>query len=214
MDVTLTVETGRPTGSRPASRLRAEGKVPGVVYGLGSEPVPVVVEWPELRRALTTEAGLNALISLTVDGNTNLSVVKELQRHPVRRNVTHVDFMLIDRDAPLAVDVPVSLVGTPTKLDAMKGMVDQFLHTLQVKAKPGEIPTQLEVSVDDLELGGQVKVGDVVLPAGVTCDLDPELPVCQGSPTRSTIILQQQMAKEAKGEEWSEADEAEARAHE
>lgn len=208
MDVSLTVESGRPTGSRPASRLRAEGKVPGVVYGLGSEPVSVVVEWPELRRALTTEAGLNALISLTVDGSTNLSVVKELQRHPVRRNVTHVDFMLIDRDAPLSVDVPLSLVGTSSKLEAMKGMVDQFLYTLQVKAKPGEIPTQIEVSVEDLELGGQVKVGEVVLPDGVTCDLDPELPVCQGSPTRSTIIMQQAAAREARGEEPIEVDDS------
>src|SRR5262245_49551976 len=111
MDVTLTVETGRPTGSRASGRLRATGKVPGVVYGLGVEPTAVPVDWPELRRALSTPAGLNALIDLTVSGGTggtaeraHLSVVKELQRDPVKRTVRHVDFMLIDRDAPLAVD--------------------------------------------------------------------------------------------------------------
>lgn len=198
MDVTLTVETGRPIGSRVSGRLRSAGKVPGVVYGLGSEPTPVSVDWPELRRALSTPAGLNALIELDVDGRTNLSVVKELQRDPVRRTVRHVDFMLIDRDAPLAVDVPLNLVGEAPKLEAMKGIVDQLLYALTIKAKPGTIPTQIDVDVSHLELGTQAKVGEVVLPDGVTTDVDPETPVAQGSPTRSTIILQQQ-AKEATG---------------
>jgi large subunit ribosomal protein L25 len=195
MDVSLTAETGRPIGSRSSGRLRLEGKVPGVVYGLGSEPVAITVEWPELRRALTTEAGLNALIDLTVDGSTNLSVVKDLQRDPVRRSVTHVDFMLIDRDAPLTVDVPLNLVGTAPALEAMKGMVDQLLYTLTVKAKPGTIPTAIDVDISSLDLGTQVRVGDIELPAGVTSDVDVEAPVAQGSATRSTIILQQAQGK-------------------
>jgi large subunit ribosomal protein L25 len=199
MDVTLTAETGRPTGSRVSGRLRAAGKVPGVVYGLGSEPTPVTVDWPELRRALSTPAGLNALIELSVGGRTNLSVVKELQRDPVKRNVRHVDFMLIDRDAPLDVDVPLNLVGESPKLEAMKGIVDQILYALTIKARPGTIPTQIDVDVSEVELGSQVKVADVVLPEGVTTEVDPETAVAQGSPTRSTIILQQDAAKEAGG---------------
>src|SRR5579871_3855242 len=111
MDVTLVAETGRVTGSRPARRLRAEGLVPGVVYGLDREPVSVAVAWPELRRALTTEAGLNALITLDVEGHQDLTIVKDLQRDPVRRSVTHVDFLRIDRDAEISVDVPIVLVG-------------------------------------------------------------------------------------------------------
>ena len=201
MDVTLTVETGRPTGSRDSGRLRAAGKVPGVVYGLGSEPTPVTVDWPELRRALSTEAGLNALIELDVNGKTNLSVVKELQRDPVKRTVRHVDFMLIDRDAPLAVDVPLNVVGESPKLEAMKGIVDQMLYTLTVKAKPGTIPTQIDVDVSEIELGTSVKVGEITLPDGVTTEVDPETPIAQGSPTRSTIILQQTAAREAAGED-------------
>jgi large subunit ribosomal protein L25 len=201
MDVTLTVETGRPTGSRVSGRLRAAGKVPGVVYGLGSEPTPVTVDWRELRRALSTEAGLNALIELDVDGSTNLSVVKELQRDPVKRNVRHVDFMLIDREAPLAVDVPLNIVGESPKLEAMKGIVDQLLYALTVKAKPGTIPTQIDVDVSEIELGTAVKVGEITLPAGVTTEVDPEMPIAQGGPTRSTIILQQQAAREAAGED-------------
>jgi ribosomal protein L25 (general stress protein Ctc) len=152
MDVSLTAQTGRPTGSRPASRLRAQGKVPGVVYGLQSEPVPVTVEWPELRKALTTSAGLNALIDLEVDGQTNLSVVKELQRDAVRRTVTHVDFLLIDRDAPLEVDVPLVVVGTPSKLGVDEGH-DRPANFLLQAARPSH---QIEVDVV-YPLGSSVK---------------------------------------------------------
>jgi large subunit ribosomal protein L25 len=191
MDVSLTAETGRPIGSRASGRLRAAGKVPGVVYGLGSETVAVTVDWPELRRALSTESGLNALIDLSIDGTSNLSVVKDLQRDPIRRTVRHVDFMLIDRDEPLVVDVPLTLVGEAPALEAMKGMIDQLLYHLTVRAKPGFIPTQIEVDVSGLDLGTSVHVGEVPLPAGVTTEVDPELPVAQGSATRLTLMLQQ-----------------------
>lgn len=195
MDVSLTAETGRPIGSRSSGRLRVEGKIPAVVYGLGTEPTAVTVEWTELRKALTTDAGFNALIDLTVNGTANLSVVKDVQRHPVRRNITHVDFMLIDRDAPLSVDVPIVLLGEAPKLEQMKGMIDQLAYTLTVKAKPGNIPTQIEADVSGLELGTQVRVGDLTMPEGVTTDVDEDTPIAQGSATRSTIILQQQQGK-------------------
>jgi large subunit ribosomal protein L25 len=176
---------------------------------MSSEPVAVSVPWSELRRALTTDAGVNALIDLTVNGNTNLSVIKDLQRDAVRRTITHVDFMLIDRNAPLSVDVPLNLVGTAPKLEAMKGIVDQLLYTLTVNARPGSIPTQIDVDVSDLDLGTQVRVRDVSLPEGITTDVDPDTPVAQGSATRSTIILQQQARQgERAGGEQATGDEA------
>ncbi len=200
MDASLTVETGRETGTRAAKRLRATGKIPAVVYGLGTEAVPVSVDWPELRRALSTDAGLNALIDLTVEGTTRLSIVKELQRHPVRRTVTHVDFQLIDPDAPLTVEVPIVLFGESSALEALRGMVDQIKHTLTVEARPGTIPNQLEVDVSGLELGTTVQVGDIALPEGVTTPTDPEDVVAQGSATRSTLLLQNpELADEEEG---------------
>ncbi|MEZ5143678.1 MAG: 50S ribosomal protein L25 [Acidimicrobiales bacterium] len=212
MDVSLTVETSRETGTRAARRLRATGKIPGVVYGLGTEAKPVVVEWPDLRKALSTGAGVNALIDLTVDGDTRLSMVKDLQRDPVRRTVTHVDFLLIDPDTPLSVDVPVSLVGTAPKLDALKGMVDQLRHTLTVSAKPGAIPNALEADISDLDIGTAIKAGDIPLPDGVTSAVDPDVVVAQGSATRSTLLLQGKITEDEgeEGEGGAEGGEAEA----
>src|SRR5690606_33257893 len=111
MDVTLTAETGRDAGSRSSKRLRRAGRVPGVVYGLGADPVAVSVSWPELRRALTTEAGANALVTLEYDGRKDLTIVKDLQRHPVRREVLHVDFLRVDPDVTVDIEVPIVIVG-------------------------------------------------------------------------------------------------------
>ncbi len=140
--ITLTAETGRPVGSRSSRRLRAEGKVPAVVYGAGTDPTAIAVRWSDLRAALITDAGMNALITLDVDGDERLTIVKDMQRHPVRRDVTHVDFIVIDRNKAIDVDVPVVLEDTEG--DNLAGLVvDQQLFSLAISAKPGSIPNEL-----------------------------------------------------------------------
>jgi large subunit ribosomal protein L25 len=210
MDVTLTAETGRVLGSRSSRRLRAEGKVPGVVYGLGADPVAVAVPWPDLRRVLTTEAGLNALIELTVDGERNLTIVKDLQRDPVRRDVTHVDFIRIDADADIEVEVPVVLVGEAEKLGHEGGLVDQVLHELAIQAKPGSIPNEVEVDITELTAGNSVRVADIRLPDGVTTDVDPDDPVALGYIPRTEAVAEAAEGEEAEGEAEGEAPAAEA----
>lgn len=189
MDLTLTAETGRIVGSRSSSRLRADGQVPAVVYGLGRDAVSVTVPWPELRKALTTEAGMNALITIEVDGQKDLTIVKDLQRHPVKRNVLHVDFLRVDPDAPVAVEVPIIMLGEARQIESRRGIVDQPMKTLTVKAKPADIPTQLEVTIDDLDIGDSITVADIALPAGVTTDVDAETQVVLGVATRFSVQL-------------------------
>ncbi len=207
MDVTLTAETGRPNGSSRARRLRAAGKVPAVVYGLDQAPVAVTVEWLELRRALNTEAGLNALITLDLDGQQDLTIVKTLQRDPVRRTVEHVDFLRIDRNASITVDVPIVLHGEAKELEINQGIVEQLLHTLTLAARPGSIPTQLDADISDLDIGGAVRVGDLVLPEGVTTEIDPEEQIAIGSATRAAIAGEDgEPAEAVEGEEAEEAE--------
>jgi large subunit ribosomal protein L25 len=189
MDQTLIAETGRSAGSRSSSRLRAEGQVPCVVYGLGRDAIAVTVPWPDLRRALSTEAGVNALITLDVDGQRDLAIVKDLQRHPVKRNVLHVDFLRVDPDAPVAVEVPIILLGEARQIENRRGIVDQPMKTLTVKAKPADIPTQLEATIDDLDIGDSITVADIVLPAGVTTDVDPDTQLVLGVATRFSVQL-------------------------
>ena len=186
-EIVLTVETGRSTGTRPSRRSRTAGKIPAVLYGLQQDPVTVSVDWPELRRAITTEAGLNAIIQLEVGGEKHMSIVKEIQRHPVRRDVLHVDFVRIDPDQDVTVDVSIVMVGEAKEVTDNDGMVDQNLFSLTINAAPDNIPTEIEVDISNLTIGDSVRVGDLVLPERVTTDVDPDEAVAVGMITRSTL---------------------------
>ncbi|MBL6927044.1 MAG: 50S ribosomal protein L25 [Acidimicrobiia bacterium] len=218
-EIVLTADTGRTTGTRPSRRSRTAGQIPAVVYGLDQDPLAISVEWPELRRAITTDAGLNAIIHLEVSGEKHMSIVKEIQRHPVRRDVLHVDFIRIDPDRDVTVDVSIVMVGEAKEVTDNDGMVDQNLFTLTINAAPDNIPTEIEVDISELTIGDSVRVADVVLPSGVTTDVDPDEAVAVGMITRSTLeaIAAEEAAEEAalaaelgiEGEDGEPADGAE-----
>ena len=187
MDVTLTAETGRALGSRSSRRLLRDGKVPAVVYGLDQDTVAVAVEWPSLRAALTTDAGLNALITLAVDGREDLTIVKDLQRDPVRREVVHVDFLRVSRDVEIEVEVPIVLEGHAEKVEREDGTVAHLLFSLSVYAKPGAIPNELPVDVAEMELHDSIRVGDLSLPSGVRTEVDEDEVIVSAQISRETI---------------------------
>lgn len=208
MAITLTASTGRIAGSRSSTRMRTDGLVPAVVYGLGRDSVAVSVPWPDLRRALTTEAGLNALITLDVDGQKDLAIIKDLQRHPIRRNVLHVDFLRVDPDAGVAVEVPLVLVGEAKKVEGRRGIVDQPLKTLTVTAKPADIPSQIEIDITDLDIGESITVETLTLPAGVTTDIDASVQLVLGLATRFSIEDGASEGEAAEGGEGAPAEAA------
>jgi large subunit ribosomal protein L25 len=174
-EVTLTATPGREPGSRASGRLRAFGQVPAVVYGHGISPVPVSVDWRELRTALTTDAGVNALINLSIGSDTHLTVVRDMQRHPIRHDVRHVDFQVVSRDEVISMDVPVVLHGENETIDKTDGAtIEQQLHLLTIKSKPGSIPNEISVDISGLEVGATIRVSDLTLPSGVETDVDPD----------------------------------------
>ncbi|HET6794955.1 MAG TPA: 50S ribosomal protein L25 [Acidimicrobiales bacterium] len=184
-EIAIPVETGRIVGSRSSGRLRAAGKIPAVIYGHGVDPIPVAVGARDLRSALSTEAGLNALLSLRVDGTTHLTVAREIQRHPVRHTVVHVDFQIVRRDEVISADVPIALVGEASAVHASDGVVDQQTYTLTIRAFPDRIPTSIEVDISGLEVNGAIRVSDLTLPDGVTTDVDPEHAIVIGQPPQA-----------------------------
>ena len=203
-EVVLAAEVGRPLGSRAVRRLRRQGKIPGVIYGHGTSPVPVAVEARELRAALNTEAGANQLLSLDTGSDTYLALARDMQRHPVAQTVTHVDFVIVRRDEVISADVPITLVGEALEVHHGDGLVDQQMFTLSINALPTAIPSSIEVDVSELTIGGQIRVSDVTLPSGVTTDVDPETAIAIGQPPRVVA------AEGAEGEEGAEAGGAEA----
>src|SRR5512132_1842026 len=133
-DIILVAETGRATGSRASRGLRATGKIPAVLYGRGAEPAPISVDWRDLRSALTTNKGLNALLTLKIGSKRTKAIVKEMQRHPVRRDVLHIDFLAVDVDKPITTDVPLLLEGEPEKVIRDDGLAAQLLNVPTVTA--------------------------------------------------------------------------------
>ena len=213
-DLLLSAKTGRTDGSRASRRLRREGKIPAVVYGLDSDPITVSVAWPELRRCLTTGAGINALITLDIDGANLLSVVKDIQRHPTRRDVLHVDFLRVTEDQQIEVNVPVVLQGEARQVTQFDGMVDQSMYEMTILVKPTAVPQEIIVDITDLELGATVKVADIVLPEGVESVMDPDETVAIAVITRSTReairSAEEDEVAEAEGaDEGDEGDEGE-----
>jgi large subunit ribosomal protein L25 len=194
---TLHATPRTPEGTRSARRMRATGKVPGVVYGLGADPINLAVEWRELRAALVTEQGLNAVIHLEIDGETTPTLVKDLQRHPVRRNVLHVDFIRVDLNKPVDVEVAIVLEGEAEAVTRENGVVDQTMTSLLITAKPNDIPASISIDISNLEIGHALHVRDIALPDGVTTHVDPD----------ETVVTAQHAAVEV--EEPAEGEEAE-----
>ena len=197
----LNATRGRSEGTRASRRLRRQGNVPAIVYGLDREPVSVSVAWSDLRLALNTDAGINALITLRIDGEEQLSIVKDLQRHPVRREVIHVDFLRVTTDQEIEVDVPLVFVGEALEVTRANGMVDQTMYSLAVSAKPADVPDEIEVDISGLSLGDSIKVASLTLPSGVVTSIDPEEAVAISLVTRST--REAMAAAEARAEEKS-----------
>lgn len=200
-EVTLTATKGRPTGSAASRRLRAEGLIPATVYGMGTEAISVTVTRADLRRAMTTEAGVNALIRLEVEGEeTSYALVKEIQRHQVRREVTHLDLLRIDPETAMVLDVPIVLEGEAKRVTSGGGFVDQKLSTLRVTVRPDSIPTQLTVNISGMEVEDILTVSEVPLPAGVSTELDPTTPVVTAALTRAAIVAARAAAKAGDGD--------------
>jgi large subunit ribosomal protein L25 len=177
MATVLLAQTGRVTGSAAARRLRGGGSIPGVLYGHGMSPLSVAIERRDLRIALSGAAGVNTVLDLTVDGTVYPAIVKDLQRHPVRRNVVHVDFIQVNLDEEITVAVPLRLVGEAKEVEQEGGLVDPAVDSIEVVTTPRNIPDEFVVDISEMAMDTVIRLSDVPMPAGVTATGDPESPV-------------------------------------
>lgn len=206
--VLLKAEIGREKGSGASRRLRRAGRVPAILYGMGAEPLSLSVSLHDLRHALTGESNLNAIIALEVDGVEHLCIVKELQRHPVRPGVLHVDFARIDPAEEIEVTIPLVLTGEAKKVTQASGMVDQVMHHLPVHARIDDIPLKITADVSRLEVGASLRVADIDFPEGVSPAGDPDALFAVGLITRSTKEYLRQLKAQQDEAEALEQDPA------
>jgi large subunit ribosomal protein L25 len=204
MSTVLVAETGRPTGSANSRRMRREEHIPAVVYGQGMQPITISVVRRDLRHALSGPAGVNTVLDLTVDGKVFPAIVKELQRHPVRRTVAHVDFLQVNLNEEITISIPVRLEGEAKQVIAEGGLVDPAVDTIEVRTTPRNIPNEIVIDITDMTMDTVITLGDIQLPAGVTPVAEPDMAVVTVLITRA-----EELEEPAEGEgEEGEAGEA------
>src|SRR2546425_4376144 len=163
MEQKLKGERREGAGKGVARKVRAEGRVPAVVYGHGIEPLPISVDARDLFHVLHTEAGANVLVDLRVDGEHFLAMPREIQRDHIQGRFIHVDFLRIARDEKITVEVPIHLIGESRGVKE-GGVVEHHLWNLQVECFPQDVPTHIEADIARLGINESLKVSDLKAP--------------------------------------------------
>ncbi|MFJ3664021.1 50S ribosomal protein L25/general stress protein Ctc [Streptomyces sp. NPDC090119] len=197
-EVKLAAETRTEFGKGAARRIRRDNKVPGVLYGHGSEPLHISLPGHELLLALRTP---NVLIALDIDGKTNeLAIPKSVQRDPLKGFLEHVDLLLVKRGEKVTVEVPVVAEG---ELAPGGNLLEHVLNALPVEAEATHIPESLTVSVEGLEAGASIHAKDIELPKGVSLAVEDDAVVLQVLAAQIEEPAEDEAAVE--GEESAEA---------
>lgn len=174
---TLVASTGRETGSPASRRLRATDQIPGVLYGQGMTPVSVAVARRDLRVALSGPAGFNTVLQLQVDGKVYPAVIKDVQRHPVKRNVSHIDFLQVNMSETITVSVPLHITGEAKAVLADGGLVDPSVDNIEVECTPGNMPNEFTVDISAMVPGDVIRLSSLTMPAGVVALGDPDMAI-------------------------------------
>ena len=199
-EVKIHAEPRNEFGKGAARRIRRESKVPAVLYGHGTDPVHVTLPGHDLMLALKTA---NALLSIELNGDSQLALPKQVQRDPIKGFIEHADLLIVTRGEKVTVEVQVHLVGTA----AADTLVVTEHTTISLEAEATHIPESVEVSIEGLPMGSQILAKDIALPEGSTLQLDPEALVVNVTAAPSIEEVEAELA-EAEAEVGIERDES------
>lgn len=175
--IQLTAERRTPSRKAGAKALRRSGKIPAVIYGHGRAPAPLAVSGAELGRLLEQIAPESTIVELTVDGTTVKTLIREVQRHPLKPGILHVDFYEVRAGEKIRLEVPIHLVGVPEGVRNQGGTLDQVLRTVEIEVFPTDIPERVELDVSALMIGRSLHVSDLAIPRAEVL-ADGALTVC------------------------------------
>jgi large subunit ribosomal protein L25 len=176
------------SGKGVARSLRRDGRVPGVVYGRARSPLPLSIDARELDRLLGHINAETTVIDLAVDGGSTRTLIREIQRHPLQRNVIHVDFYELVAGEKVTVNIPIVLVGVPAGVRLNGGIMTQVLQELECTVDPANIPSRIEVDVTDIHIGHSIHISDITVPEGVDVVDDPSGTVMIVSAPKEEVV--------------------------
>ena len=208
--VPFKASTRSSTGKGVARKLRAAGKVPAVIYGHAREAQALELEHHALQLLLEKHPYQSTVIALDVDGKTSNTLIREIQRHPFKKQIVHVDFQELVAGEKVTVPVPLQFTGTPDGVRHGGGLLDQILHELEVSCDPANIPHHIVVDVTPLTIGHSIHAGEIALPAGVTLETDADATVCvcaapkveaEATPAEGAAPSEPELIRKAKADE-------------
>jgi len=184
----LTVQTRTQVGRNAIKKIRKEGLIPGVIYGVGQEPINLEVNGRQLSTVLAHASSENILLELEiVDGDNkrnSLAMIQEVQHHPIQRQILHVDFHAVSATEKITAEVPIETIGEPVGVKTNGGLLEHNLRDLEVECLPADLPERIEVDVTNLDINQSIHVKDLKLPAGVEAVTDADLTVVAVSAAR------------------------------
>jgi large subunit ribosomal protein L25 len=183
------------SGTGVARKLRQVGQVPAVIYGHGREPQSLSLNARDVDRLLSTISAASTVIELTFDGRTARTLIREIQRHPVKRNLVHIDFQELVAGEKVTVSVPLRFTGVADGVRNGGGILEETMHQLHLRLDPASIPDHIDVDVTPLTIGHSIHVRELALPAGITVLDDANATVCVC--TAPKAVVEEVVAPEA-----------------
>jgi large subunit ribosomal protein L25 len=216
--VALGAQRRSDAGKGPARQLRMKGMIPAVIYGHGREPQSLMVGEAELERVLTGLEVGSAVFDLDVEGASVTALVREIQRHPFRSKILHVDFLEIHAGEKITLQLAVHLTGSPDGVRNGGGVLDQALREITIRVLPKDIPNRLDVDVTDLKVGQSLHVSDLQIPS-VEILTDPSNTICsvvapkiEAEPVEAEAeaeVVEPELIRKPKAEDEEEAEDSE-----
>jgi large subunit ribosomal protein L25 len=177
-NATLTAAARAETGKGAARKIRQAGDIPAVIYGHGRDPQSLTMNARETERLVKSIAVSSTVIELSIDGKVSRTLIREIQRHPFKRHILHIDFQELVAGETISVKCPIVYIGTPEGVRLEGGILDQIMHELHIEVDPSSIPNHIDVDVSNVKMGKSLHVSDLKLPAGIKVLDEPGATVC------------------------------------
>ena len=186
-NATLSAEMRSDSGKGVARKLRGAGRVPGIVYGHGREAQSLSVVARDLDKLLGSIAVSSTVVELGLGGTTTKTLIREIQRHPFKKMIMHVDFQELVAGEKVIVDLPLVFVGVPEGVRLSGALLEQILHKVEVRVDPSNIPNHIDVDVSHLAMGHSLHIRDLKLPAGVEVLSEEDATICAVIAPRAAV---------------------------
>ena len=183
----LSAEARTETGKGVARKLRSAGRVPAVVYGHAREPQALSLGTRELEKLLSSISTGSTVVELSLGGAVTKTLIREVQRHPFKKQILHVDFQELVAGEKVTVEIPLVFVGTPEGVRLSGALLEQILHSIEVLVDPANIPNHIDVDVTNLAMGHSLHVRELTLPAGLEVLTDEDATVCAVVAPRAVV---------------------------